>query len=489
MGCFSVGKWSPRALTASRADFLPSQEPQQLSSPLPVPPVTPIQTVQQHGQHCATSPSQHRKSKAMSPSLEFIKREAAAIGLAIDDETAQLFCHSPQPAIAAGSSGGKDSDCLVILLDRFLNAIDYQGDRIVIHADLGSIEHVESIEQVRRLASFVNWKLVVVKREKGGLLERYEQRWRDNCLRYATLRCVTLISPWPQANAPFCRSEVKVAPITQALPKLFPGQTILNAVGIRAEESASRAKKPIAKPNKKLKRADGTNGRDWFPLLNTTIETVWLTHRKAGFPRHIQYDRGNERISCAYCFLASLNDWQKGAEVPTNHDSYRRLCGLEIRSSFSYRKGNWLSDVRSDLLQPEDRTRLNSIKEEAVIRQTIEQRIPKELLFSNHGGRHGWPISQPTLEQCEILASVRREINKLLGSEIERAAGTKMQYTSAHAIYERYAQLLKEKQDRLGRKRIRSSSAAAGIKPQIIPQTKHAPTPLHSTQPIQTLLF
>ena len=58
-------------------------------------------------------------------------------------------------------------------------------DRVIIHADLGRIEHAESIDHVRALASFLDWPLIICKREKGDLLDRYEQR----CARPHSLAC------------------------------------------------------------------------------------------------------------------------------------------------------------------------------------------------------------------------------------------------------------------------------------------------------------
>ena len=318
-------------------------------------------------------------------------------------------------------------------------------------------------------------------REKGGLLERYTQRWQDNCRRWANLECVNLISPWPQANSPFCRSETKVAPITQAAVKLFPKALILNVIGLRAEESAKRAKNPISKPNDKLSRADGTHGRDWFPILHTTIETVWLTHHNANFPRHPQYNRGNERISCAYCFLASKNDWEKGAAVPTNHNSYRHIATLEILTTFSYRQHHWLADIQPQILSSELRAQIEPTKAKAAMRKLIEARIPKHLLFSNHGGRQGWPSFQPNMDQCEIIAAVRRDITALMRSEIQRSGNTEILYTTAQAVYDRYAQLLSQRQAQLIHQARRSKTST-------LPTTQLLPAAITS-KPAQAALF
>src|SRR5215831_7464827 len=163
--------------------------------------------------------------------IQRIKEIAAELGLDITDECAALLISEPPPVVVAGSSGGKDSSAQTILLNRFLDRIQFKGKRTIIHADLGRIEHAESLDHVKALSRFVDWPLIVCRREKGDLLDRYEQRWRDNCKRYALLECVTLIGPFPSPVMPFCRSENKVAPIIQTLANRYPGRTILSCVG------------------------------------------------------------------------------------------------------------------------------------------------------------------------------------------------------------------------------------------------------------------
>lgn len=383
------------------------------------------------------------------PSTDHIKTVAAQLQIDLTNECVELLTAEPPPVIVAGSSGGKDSSVQAILLDKFFNAIHYQGQRLIIHADLGRIEHAESIEHVRRLSEFLDWPLLVTKREKGDLLDRYEQRWRDNCRRYALLECVTLISPWPSPQMPFCRSEVKVAPIIQALTKRFPGQTILSCVGLRAEESATRAKKPVFQRNSKFDRRDGTTGYDWHPIHNTPIERVFLVHKQSGFPLHPQYLRGNSRVSCSFCFISSKNDLIHGAEVPTNHFSYRTIVALETRSAFSYQVDGWLGDIKPELLTTEQRLKLSEAKLKGNLRRLAEALIPPGLRFRNHGGRRGWPASQPSLAQCEELAKARNEVAHLFGNEIAQASGTAIQYLSASTIYDRYAELLQQRPQHL----------------------------------------
>lgn len=375
------------------------------------------------------------------PTIPQIQAAATELQLDITQECAELLASENPPVVAVGSSGGKDSSAQAILLDQFLKKIDYSGTRVIVHADLGRIEHVESIGHVRALADFIKWPLIITKREKGDLLDRYEQRWRDNCRRYALLECVTLIGPFPAVhNGRFCTSELKVAPILQTLSKTFSGRTVLSCVGLRAEESAERAAKPIFRPNLKFTRR--TLGYDWLPIHNTLVERVFLIHKQSGFPLHPQYLRGNSRLSCSACFIASENDLRTGASVLTNHFAFRFIMDIEMRSSFSYQSNRWLADIAPELLSTEQQQAVTHAKGKAIERRRADSMLDPKLLFRNHGGRRGWPASQPLLDQCANLAKARNTIARLFGKEIERTTEVKIQYLDAKTIYDRYEELI-----------------------------------------------
>jgi hypothetical protein len=134
-----------------------------------------------------------------------------------------------------------------------------------------------------------------------------------------------------------------------------------------------------------------------------------------------------------------------GAEVTTNHNSFRTIVDLEIRSSFSYQQNAWLADIKPELLTTENRQKLARAKQNGARRRIEEQIIPPGLLFKNHGGRRGWPASQPTIEDCLLLANARREIANLLGDEIARTTGIAIRYLTAANVYDRYADLLAQR--------------------------------------------
>ncbi len=331
--------------------------------------------------------------------------------------------------VAIGVSGGKDSDTAAILVNQYLNQIGHRGERLLIHADLGEIEHADSLPQCQRLAAFLNLPLIVVRRRQGGMIARWEQRWRDNLRRYVNLECVTLITPWSSAAMRFCTSELKIAPITSELAKRYPGRPIINVIGIRREESTSRALKPISQVNKKLTRPNGTTGIDWHPILDLLVEDVFAVHHQFSFAAHEAYlINGNTRVSCSVCVLSSLHDLHASLRDERNHTAYRRVVALELSSGFSFQPSRWLADVRPDLLTKTARKGLPLVKQRHAERKLIEAEIPSEMLFVK-----GWPTFVPSMSQCGVLADVRCRIGRLIGREIE--------YTTARQVQTRYREL------------------------------------------------
>ncbi len=158
----------------------------------------------------------------------------------------QLLQH--HAAIGIGVSGGKDSSAAAWATNLYLDEIGHQGARLLIHSDLGRIEWQDSLPACQRLADRLQMELIVVRREAGDLLDRWQVRWENNVERYRQLECVKLILPWSTPSMRFCTSELKTALIARKLVALLPGQTILSVSGIRRQESTQRAKAPVMAP-------------------------------------------------------------------------------------------------------------------------------------------------------------------------------------------------------------------------------------------------
>lgn len=120
-------------------------------------------------------------------------------------------------------------------------------------------------------------------------------------------------------------------------------------MGLRAQESPTRARKPLFTP-----RTDCTAPTkhrfvyDWLPIHDWSEVDVWDCIRLHGNVFHEAYHFGNHRLSCACCVLASVGDLLNGAIH--NPQTYRELCRIEAVTGYSFRLNLWLSDLKPDLL-------------------------------------------------------------------------------------------------------------------------------------------
>jgi 3'-phosphoadenosine 5'-phosphosulfate sulfotransferase (PAPS reductase)/FAD synthetase len=334
--------------------------------------------------------------------------------------------------VAVGISGGKDSSAVALRLDDYLNEIGHTGPRLLIHSDLGVVEWKDSLPVCEKLAARMGWELVVVRRTAGDLMDRWEKRWSNNIERYESLACVKVILPWSTPSMRFCTSELKTDVICAELKRRFPGQEILSVTGIRHAESAQRAKMPCMQAQPRLTtKTKGTTGWNWNPIIEWPTEDVYTYLAEKQEPLHEAYTcYGCSRVSCAFCFMAGLDDLIGAATCADNHDLYRRMVELEITSTFAFQGNRWLGDVAPHLLTGDMAERLAKAKKAGELRARAEAQLADHLLYVK-----GWPTAVPTQEEAELIAQVRLAVSIALDITIG--------YTDAESIRERYAELLK----------------------------------------------
>lgn len=351
--------------------------------------------------------------------------------ISVTPEVSEL--HAKNAPVAIGVSGGKDSCALALATVDYLDRIGHAGPRLLIHSDLGRVEWQDSLPTCERLAAKLGLELIVVKRKAGDLMDRWLTRWENNVARYQSLRCVKLILPWSTASMRFCTSELKTAIICRYLVERFRGQVILNAVGIRRQESDQRAKAPIAARQSRLgSKTYGTSGYNWNAIIEWTKDEALDYLRAKGFALHEAYGTyGSSRVSCAFCILGSRPDLLAASACPDNHDIYREMVGLEIASAFSFHDSLWLGDVAPRLLDSTMRDALAEAKLKAKKRAELESRIPKHLLY-----KKGWPTCIPTMDEAELLADARNGVAGIMDIAIR--------YQCAAAIISRYEELMEE---------------------------------------------
>jgi len=331
--------------------------------------------------------------------------------------------------VGIGVSGGADSAVTADLVARYLRETGYNGEVVLVYSDLGMIEWRASRPLCEQLAERLGLPLIVVQADMVG---RWEKRWRDNCQRYADLRCVKLIMPWSGPGLlRFCTAEEKLDPICRALVSRFSGQPILSVSGIRHDESATRKNAPICKEQKRLLRKKaGTIGWDWHPIVEWTKPDVLAYHQIHGIPLHPAYTLfGCSRVSCVYCVLSSRDNLYKATLCEENHAPYRHLVHLETVSTYRFQSGAWLGDIAPHLLEPDERAALTEAKRRARRRAELESTIPPGLLY-----QQGWPTVIPTLEEARQLGEVRKAVAELVGLSIR--------YTHPGEIRDRFAELM-----------------------------------------------
>lgn len=324
--------------------------------------------------------------------------------------------------VICGTSGGKDSQASVFAIARHLR--DYQGPKLLLHADLKEVEWEDSWPSCVRMAEGAGLEVASCTRPAGGMMARWESRWASSIRRYCAMETVAVVLPWSTPSMRFCQSELKVDPITAYIKRRFGKVPVLNVTGVRAEESAKRAKQPVCAPVAKLPPGSLT----WRPIHHWSLQDVWDEIAASGVEPHEAYAKyGSTRVSCRWCILASEADLKASLKDPAGHPIYNRMCDLELESGFAFQGSRWLSSLGPELV-PDGVARLRDAKSLAEARGLAQAWIPKHLQFTR-----GWPHCIPTEEESEKLAAMRRTICALYGWE--------SRFIEAGAIIARYQEL------------------------------------------------
>lgn len=219
--------------------------------------------------------------------------------------------------IVINSSAGKDSQAM---LDYVVELADQQAvprDRlVVVHCDLGRVEWQGTRALAERQATHYGLRFEVVQRDRDLLHQIEHERKKF---------------PGPGLGR-FCTSDQKTKQVQKLWTRLAresrqAGVTrqvrILDCLGLRAEESPDRAKKPAF-------RTRSTNGRrvvdGWLPIHGWTTRQVWDRIRASGVEHHPIYDQGLPRLSCSFCIFAPKHQLVRAAQLrPDLAAEYARI--------------------------------------------------------------------------------------------------------------------------------------------------------------------
>ena len=214
--------------------------------------------------------------------------------------------------VAVNSSGGKDSQCMTILLSRIVPL----DQMILIHAPLAEVEWPGTVEHIESTLPHAVPLILAPVTSGKSLLDSIEERGR-----------------FPSASIRWCTSSTKRGPIERELRRYLKahpqfGGRLVNAMGMRAEESAARAKKTPWKRSDRNSKA-GRSWYDWLPIFGLTEHQVFDAIHAAGQSPHPAYAMGMSRLSCVFCIMASRADLRTAARLQPA--LYRRYVELEER--------------------------------------------------------------------------------------------------------------------------------------------------------------
>lgn len=217
-------------------------------------------------------------------------------------------------------SGGKDSQAMMIELLRIVP----REQIVVVHAALGEVEWEGALELAQQQAHDAGCVFLVARAQRSLLdmvVERFENR--------------PDVPSWPSSSTRQCTSDLKRGPCQREVRRYaerMAFRTIVNCMGLRAEESASRAKKSAFVHNKAQ-----SNGRrqwfDWLPIHDLTTAEVFARIADAGQQPHWAYADGNERLSCVFCIFGSANDIAHGAR--RRPELFAKYVALEKRTGYT----------------------------------------------------------------------------------------------------------------------------------------------------------
>ncbi|NWD57472.1 phosphoadenosine phosphosulfate reductase family protein [Pseudomonas veronii] len=209
-------------------------------------------------------------------------------------------------------SGGKDSQVqLIRLLERVPAA-----QLVVVHASLGAMEWPGAMELARDQAADARLPFIVAKATKT-LLEMVERRFESR----------PEVPSWPSASTRQCTSDLKRGPIQREVRRYAKEKgfkTIVNCLGLRAQESPGRAKRAA------FSRMGISNSVhtwfEWLPIHDMSVSEVFNAISVAGQKPHYAYALGNQRLSCVFCIMASKADLRNGRlERPELFEQYVEL--------------------------------------------------------------------------------------------------------------------------------------------------------------------
>lgn len=242
--------------------------------------------------------------------------------------------------IVVNSSAGKDSQAMLDVVVERARKEGILGRVLVVHCDLGRVEWPGTRELAEEHARHYGLRFEVVSRPQGDLLQHIRERGK-----------------FPGPATRFCTSDHKTSQVRKLFTQLTreAGVTrkkghirILTCLGLRADESAERAKKPVFCRDTHKGATNSLRTTDiWLPIHHWTEDQVWWRIMQAGTRHHWAYDLGMRRLSCRFCIYATREDLlTAGRHNPELLEEYVQL-EAEINHRFQDKLS--LAEIKAEL--------------------------------------------------------------------------------------------------------------------------------------------
>lgn len=213
-------------------------------------------------------------------------------------------------------SGGKDSCAMLAYLCETYPDLK----KHVVFADTGW-EHKDVVSWCESITAMFGLPLHIVKNPNKTFLTMVEKR-----------------KMFPSAQHRQCTSDLKRGPIETWIRRNVKDAVVINCMGMRSEESSSRAKRLKLKRNK----SNSNNKRtvwDWLPIKDWSETFVRNYLKERCIPLHPVYQYLN-RFSCRVCIF--MSDEDLNAVRKHDPEAIQIISKLEKKINFSMKPTGFL---------------------------------------------------------------------------------------------------------------------------------------------------